>query len=215
LLEPRNLRGMETTRALALRQEPDKTPTFRKAGAGLVKLLSDSAPDYDRVERTEVERAAASSPPALAAFLRFLWATGARISEALAVTRRDVDFAAGTVRLSTLKRRAGHVRVIPVKNLGDVAALVADGSIGQDDRIWTWSRAWACAKVATALRRSGVEARRGHAHAIRHGRAFALLGAGVSPAIVQRVLGHASITTTGLYLKATGADIRSALRDVD
>ena len=62
--------------------------------------------------------------------------------------------------------------------------------------------------IARALRRSGIDAT---AHQLRHFFATSLLEAGVDSRIVQTLMRHASLATTGRYLGVTLAQQRQAL----
>ncbi|MEC9203556.1 MAG: tyrosine-type recombinase/integrase [Actinomycetota bacterium] len=48
----------------------------------------------------------------------------------------------------------------------------------------------------------------------RHTAAFNLIGTGVPLNQVQGILGHANISTTSLYIKARGAELRSTIEAV-
>jgi site-specific recombinase XerD len=52
---------------------------------------------------------------------------------------------------------------------------------------------------------------RAHTHTFRHSRAIHLLDAGVNIRIVQRLLGHASITNTLIYLKYSDKSFNDAI----
>jgi integrase/recombinase XerD len=166
-------------------------------------------------------------------FIRFLWLTGARVSEALAVRPRDLDVRTHLVELRTLKRgrppELAPVRTLPLppSYLASLLYLATLDRTPPDAPLWPWCRSHAFRVVRDALVAVGVEHRpgdgvggkswgrkrgtgRAHPHAFRHGHAIHALRAGVSLDIVARALGHASVTTTSGYLKATAADVRGA-----
>ena len=62
--------------------------------------------------------------------------------------------------------------------------------------------------IARALRRAGIDAT---AHQLRHFFATSLLEAGVDSRIVQTLMRHASLATTGRYLGVTLTQQRAAL----
>ncbi len=142
-------------------------------------------------------------------FLRFLWLAGCRVSEALGVTAGDVDARAGVVRLATLKRRKPTQRAVPMPApfLAEVVAL--------GDRPFPWTRPHAYLLVHAALTAGGVDEARAHPHALRHGHAVHAVEAHVPLPVIQRVLGHASVTTTSVYLEVTGKDVRRYYDSID
>lgn len=68
-------------------------------------------------------------------------------------------------------------------------------------------------RVVAIYRRAGIAKPDGEAaHALRHTFAESLLNNGVPLDDIQHLLGHASIATTGIYLRSTAAQQRSAIR---
>ncbi|NKY38835.1 tyrosine-type recombinase/integrase [Cellulomonas septica] len=62
------------------------------------------------------------------------------------------------------------------------------------------------------IRRSGVSKQEGEAaHGFRHTFAKGLIRSGVPAPAVQALLGHEDLKTTGIYVKATAADVRDAV----
>ncbi|MCP4741550.1 MAG: tyrosine-type recombinase/integrase [Actinomycetales bacterium] len=51
-------------------------------------------------------------------------------------------------------------------------------------------------------------------HACRHTAAFNMIGVGTPLNLVQGVLGHANIATTSLYVKASGAELKTAIQAI-
>lgn len=197
------------------RPKPDKTSGYRpgrQLGIAAARATGDvgDLPDYVRLG--EVRRAIHAAAPDVGALIGFLWSTGARISEALAVTPADLDTVAGTVTLPSLKRRRQTRRVIPVPGpyLAAVLAVAVRRARAPHDRIWTWTRKHAWERIRAAMIAGSIERRRAHPHALRHGHAVHAVLAGVPLNIIQRQLGHASITTTAIYLRVTAQDVREA-----
>lgn len=190
-----------------------KSSGLGAARSALVKAgRGGELPGY--VTRDEVARALEllrqDGKNRLALFLDFLWLSGARVSEALAVRVCDVDFRAGLVTVKILKRRAPETRNLPVRPawLGFVAVAINLTGLKSDDRLFPWSRSRAFELVRDALLAAGVERHRAHPHAIRHGHAIFALEQGAPLNVVQRALGHASLTTTSIYLRVTAQDVR-------
>jgi integrase len=197
--------------------EPDKIDRRRaKRCAG--------PPDLHRVTAEEIERSCAvRQHPRIPAItwrnrddhvllVRFLWVTGCRITEALGVTTQDFDFGARCVRLRTLKRRREHFRALPLPNAfcGELAQWIAYARPGPGDQVFPWRRSQGTAIVTKVLLSGGVDRRRAHPHAIRHGHAFHALAHRVPVNALQAALGHAHLSTTAIYTQATAADLRAS-----
>lgn len=112
-----------------------------------MKLIAEGA--YDAVGRrkylTKAEgldflKETASLPTSDAAFCEFLYYSGCRISEALAVSQSDIDNVQGVVRIRSLKKRGRkQIRRIPLPT--HLTQRLAETSEGSTDRIWSFSRA--------------------------------------------------------------------------
>jgi len=143
--------------------------------------------------------------------------TGARIGEVLMVDdTSDIDFREQMIRLPNLKRHKhkGEVRWVPVPAslIGEIAVYLTEhpemrGKLFKlDDR--NFRRTFE--KIALE---AGLPRDLAHPHILRHTRAVELLKRGVPVAAVQALLGHASLATTAAYLRLSGQDIKTILRD--
>jgi integrase/recombinase XerD len=148
-----------------------------------------------------------------AALLELLYATGARISEAVGLDVDDVDVEAGQVRLSG---KGGKQRVVPVGRYARDAvqrylvqgrpplaqagrgapALFLNARGGRLSR----QSAWAVLQAAAERAAIGVDV---SPHTLRHSFATHLLDGGADVRVVQELLGHASVTTTQVYTLVT------------
>ena len=169
------------------------------------------------VERRQFLEIVQSLAPEERLFCLTLAWSGARISEALALTPAAIDLETGVANITTLKRRKRSiVRQVPLPD--DVLReldLVFDLRPRQIDaelalmRLWSWSRttAWRLIKrVMAAARIVGPSATpKGLRHAFGV-RAFQL---NIPPHLVQRWLGHASLRTTAIYGDVIGPDERA------
>jgi len=138
------------------------------------------------------------------ALLTLLYGAGLRISEALAMTRKDVPFGASLSIIGKGKKE----RIVPV--LGAVRDAVADYAAkipfaGAPDAPLFLSRRGKAmsAREAQALMqnlrgRLGLP-ERATPHALRHSFATHLLAGGGDLRAVQELLGHASLSTTQTY----------------
>jgi len=197
---------MAITDLVPVSQKSDISPVKRK------KARAGGVPDLKRIEPHEAQAACQLEPRQdVRTLVRLLWVTGVRISEALALTTANFDFGAPCVRVATLKRRGPHVRAIPLPGsvCGELAVYFNTRFVAfPRDRPWPWTRPHANSLVTAALLRAGVERGRAKPHALRHGHAFHALNSGAPLPVVMKALGHAHISTTGIYLQATGADVK-------
>jgi integrase/recombinase XerD len=154
------------------------------------------------------------------ALLEFLYATGARISEAVGLDLDDLDEVSGVVRLFG---KGSKERVVPVGSYARSAmdaylvrgrpALAAGGrgtaAIFLNARGGRLSRQSAWQVLRDAADRAHLTAAVSP-HTLRHSFATHLLQGGADVRTVQELLGHASVTTTQIYTLVTV----DALREV-
>jgi integrase/recombinase XerD len=161
------------------------------------------------------------------ALLEFLYATGARISEAVGLDVDDFDPSVGSVRLFG---KGSKERVVPV---GSFAVAAVDDYLVRGRPALAQARA---AAFSTGGRRDGaallLNARGGRLsrqsawqvlrdaaeragltehvspHTLRHSFATHLLAGGADVRVVQELLGHASVTTTQIYTLVTVDSLR-------
>jgi len=158
----------------------------------------------------------AARTPQLKAFLTTVYSCGLRRAEALALTVHDID--AQRMVLRVRDGKGGKSRDIPLPEstyrlLQDYwkthrnskwlfPALGKNGKKGQ-----TATKPMATSSIEGALRRLRKELpqikKHFLLHTFRHSYATHLIEAGVGVRIVQQYLGHASLTTTMIYLHVT------------
>ena len=134
---------------------------------------------------------------------------GLRIHEIAKIKAQDIDPAGGTL---TVTGKGGRTDLLPAH------PIILDQATNYPHRgHWfpspTRPGQHVAAKtvgtvIARALRRAGIDAT---AHQLRHYFATSLLEAGVDSRIVQTLMRHASLATTGRYLGVTLAQQRQAL----
>lgn len=145
------------------------------------------------------------------ALIMFLYATGLRIAEALAVQPFDLDLERGAVFVrhgKGDKARKVAIRRFALPTLQDwlvtrnlsAQAPVFCTKVGKpvNDR-----------DIRRMFTRLGQEAgieRHVHAHAMRHSFAVNAAREKVAPALIQRQLGHSNLGTTTRYLSTISAD---------
>jgi integrase/recombinase XerD len=219
-------RGLAVVRALhrfmvAEGDRPDDPAAGRdgvRVPIGLPRPL-----DQDDVLRM-LESAAGEGPIGLRdrALVEFLYATGARISEACGASLGDVDLASGTVRLLGKGARERivpfgvHARDALVSWLGEHGrgALAPRAGAVRTDRDALFlggrgrrlSRQVAWDVVRRAARRAGIT-REVSPHVLRHSCATHMLVNGADLRVVQEMLGHASVATTQRYTGLDGSQL--------
>lgn len=131
--------------------------------------------------------------------INFLWSTGARISEALLVEVKDINFNKKEITLWTLKRRKPTKRIIPMaENLAlELATYLYQNNI-QEGKIFKFTRqtAWYLTKRYFAKAKL---TKKPHPHIFRHSFGFNCSSQGLHPRLLQRLLGHASLLNTAIY----------------
>lgn len=152
------------------------------------------------------------------ALLEFLYATGARISEACELNLDDLDLSSRVVRLFG---KGSKERVVPFGRVAEERLSEYLGVGGRQSlEPQQWSRhsdrdavfltnrgrrlnrqkAWHV--VRDAGRRAGIN-REMSPHVLRHSCATHMLEHGADLRIVQEMLGHATISTTQIYTKVS------------
>lgn len=142
------------------------------------------------------------------AILEFLYACGARISEAANLRLGDIDFRSKLVKLFGKGRKE---RIVPLHNfcIDALQAYLRDGrprlaGSGTDDHVFLSSRgnplsADAMRKMFKATVRAAGLDESLSPHDMRHTFATDLLDGGADLRSVQEMLGHASLSTTQIY----------------
>ena len=173
---------------------------------------------------TEVERLLEAAGPDAGstglrdrALLEVLYASGARISEAVGLDVDDLDREAALVRLHG---KGGKERIVPlgsyaasaldaylVRQRPALAARAGGAALFLNTRGGRLSRQSAWAVLQGAARRAGLETHVSP-HTLRHSFATHLLEGGADVRVVQELLGHASVTTTQIYTRVTADHLR-------
>jgi integrase len=176
-------------------------PAFRmgKENKGRMRLMSDS----------EESLLLSKATPEMNALLTVLLGTGCRLSEALKLTAKDIDLVNGYV--SFWDTKDGKYRTVPIPSDTKavfIALKLKDGiKIGnkhQAEREWNKLKA-----------HSGINDASLVLHVCRHTYATRQLIAGNSIYDVQKLLGHASVTTTERYAKVIPSHLLSVMQKYD
>ena len=195
-----------------------------KVPSGIPKALSED--DVARI------LAAATGVDSFAlrdrALLEFLYATGARISEACGLSLSDLDMESQLVRLFG---KGSKERIVP---FGSHAKTALEEWLGSGGRTMLTPEQWAKRDHAdavflgargTRLSRQaawGIVRKYAHIagvgdevspHVLRHSCATHMLEHGADLRIVQEMLGHATISTTQIYTKVSTDRLWAVYRD--
>lgn len=158
-------------------------------------------------ERLDFIAAAGQLRPRPRALCHTLAFTGARVSEVLALTRRQVEAELGVVRIQSLKRRRLLYRHVPVPGelIDQLLALVDRPG----DVLIPMHRSHAWRTVREVMASCGISGPMATCKGLRHG--FCMLGAikGVPGPVLQRWMGHSDLATTSTYIDAVGLEERA------
>ncbi len=128
------------------------------------------------------------------AFILFLYATGARVSEAIDVKKSDIK----DEWLKILNAKGDKERLVPIaKDASEAIKEYLQKRENSDDFIWLTYQKKRMSRV-TAFKITqkylGVSP-----HTLRHSFATAMIIGGADLRVVQELLGHVSINTTQIY----------------
>ncbi len=168
-------------------------------------------------EREKFEEAAKEAEREIRTFCLILKNTGCRISEALNLKVRNIDFEAKAVVFETLKRRKKKVfRQVPLSDAFlDELNLVHGLKARQvqkkntEERIWSMSRATASRRVDEVMQAAKISGIQACPKGLRHAFAIACLEMQIPLNLISKWLGHSSVITTAIYANALGEEERN------
>jgi len=141
------------------------------------------------------------------ALIMFLYATGVRISEALAVERSDFEGEWLRVRHGKGEKE----RLVPVADAARrMIARYLDAVPYERNRLWLNHRGQVLSRVSAykvTQKYLGVSP-----HVLRHSYATALILGGADLRVVQELLGHASLLTTQVYTHVQKENLKETVR---
>lgn len=191
----------------------DDDPTLLIDGPRRPRALPKALPVHDVLELIETPDLSAPGGRRDRALLEFLYATGARVSEAVDLDLDQVDLDAATAILTGkgLKQRLvplGAVAVNAIRDFlpdrlawrragHDPRALFLNTRGGRLSRQAVWS---IVRKAAVA---AGIAIDRVSPHVLRHSTATHMVEGGADLRAIQQLLGHATISTTQVYTRVT------------
>ena len=200
------IEGLRQTDPTLLLESPRRPEPFPKA------LTIDEA--IHLVEAPDIATIKGRRDSAL---LEFLYATGARVSEAVGVDIGHIDLEDKVVIVTG---KGAKQRLVPIggKAVTAVARWLPDrlnlvrGSQGGDPlflnlRGRRLSRQGMFDVVRANARKAGIQQEKVSPHVLRHSAATHMVEAGADLRTVQEILGHATISTTQIYTKVSPAHL--------
>jgi integrase len=198
---------------LGRKRSPATDPNFRK-GVAPPNAGKTYPPDPYTEDEVMALRAACANTVSgrrLSALIAFLWRSGLRISEALAVVLEDLDEDTGTVLVRNGKGNKrgisgmdawGFTEIRPwvderVERFkrGPVFCVVSGATAGE-----RWTPCGVRQALQAVKQRSGVT-KRVAPHQLRHSHAVGMAREGVPVPFISKQLRHSSIGTTSTYLE--------------
>src|SRR5262245_17234342 len=143
--------------------------------------------------------------------------TGCRLSEALHLTPRRVDFADQVIVVESLKkRRPGVYRAVPVPpvlldtldmvhGLKEIQRRASRRAL--DQPLWSWSRTTAWRRVVAVMQQVDIAAGPHRVpNGLRHGYAINAVTKGVPLHMLSKWMGHSILEITAIYAQAMGEE---------
>lgn len=140
------------------------------------------------------------------------YGAGLRVSEAVDLRVRDVNFDDLSIHLKDAKGNKDRITVFPEKLKADLHELIAlqhgNEFVFESERGGRLTERTAQKVLEKSLQKSGIK-KEATFHSLRHSFATHLLENGVDVRYVQELLGHANIRTTQLYTKVTNPMLKN------
>ena len=200
-----------------LKEDPTATLDSPRLRKRLPKTLTRT-----EVERLLNEPAKHEDPKGLRdrALLEILYATGMRVTELVSLNMNDVNLASGSVRVLHGKRQKERILPIYPRAIEALDSYIQRGRIhlvkdAKEQALFvnfqgkplTRQGLWLIIKQY--VEDAGIS-RAVTPHTLRHSFATHLLTGGAKLPDVQKLLGHANVSTTQIYTHLTGDELREA-----
>jgi len=144
-------------------------------------------------------------------FYQLLWDTGIRVSEALAICKKDLVEDGVWI---TREKRADKLREILPVNTELITELTQVANKKKDAHLFPYTKQAAWLALKQAVRATGCRETI-HPHLFRHGFGHRAYAATKDILLVQRMMGHRSTSSTEGYSKPTMAEVREAFRNIN
>jgi len=142
---------------------------------------------------------------------------GCRITEAISLHARHIDFAERALVFRTLKQHGlERHRAVPVPKelLAVLAHYIEQGEIGKDDLLFPIHRTTGWRIVKQEMAKAGVTGVKASPKGLRHTSATTSVLKDVPLTMVQKWLGHARLENTKIYLDIIGEEERALAKRV-
>lgn len=165
-------------------------------------------------ERQQFEQAAKEGEREIRTFCLMLLYSGCRISEALELSVKSIDFSSKAVIVRTLKKKGDKkvYRSIPLPDhFLDELNLVHNlkKEKNKNLKIWSWARATASRKVDEVMQKANIKGIQACPKGLRHGFVITCLEKQIPLNMAQKWAGYSSLTTTAIYADALGPEERN------
>jgi integrase/recombinase XerD len=200
------IEGLRQTDPTLLLESPRRPEPFPKALTVDEAIHLVEAPDITTIKGRRDS-----------ALLEFLYATGARVSEAVGVDLGHIDLEDKVVIVTG---KGAKQRLVPIGGKAVVAIsrwlpdrlnLVRSSQRGDplflNLRGRRLSRQGTFEVVRANARKAGIQDQKVSPHVLRHSAATHMVEAGADLRTVQEILGHATISTTQIYTKVSPAHL--------
>jgi len=195
-------------------------------------LLENQLEDFERMKVLDKERIFLSKEevesiiqaidhPVIHFFIMTMAYTGIRVNECIHLTLKDVDFESNCVRV--INGKGGKNRVVPMNpQLKQQLHLYLAEHRPETDSLFffalsktgTVSAQYINKTLKLACKKKGIE-KHVTSHILRHSFASYLVQKDTHVAVIQRLLGHASLKTTSIYLHVRQEDLQDAVNQID
>jgi integrase/recombinase XerD len=138
--------------------------------------------------------------------MMFLWMSGCRITEALNVRKRDIDFTNKEARIRWLKSRKWEERILPLRSELAMALWGYSASMNLDDLIFPIDRFRAYVVCKKYMKVSP--------HKLRHSFAINFIRQTQDYGTLRKLLGHKRADTTLIYSTLAPEEQAKALNEV-
>lgn len=188
------------------------SPNRDAPSASLMRLYDDRAQRLyiNAEERARFIAAAQTESPQQRAFALTLLHTSCRLSEARALTPASLQLEARLISIRSLKKRAiHHMREVPIPD--ELVTVLGALTNTPDCPLWhirgaPVPRVTAYRWVKSVMATADITGAQACPKGLRHGYGIHAIKCGVPLNMLQKWLGHASMSTTAIYTNALGAD---------